>query len=84
MKFLPHTDLYSGWTFVKINENGDVLGIKYAVLEVGCSLDQEGKMMKLHDASFNYLINGQVIVKVFSYDKYQAIMKSMSPDITLI
>lgn len=76
-KFMPHTDLFSGWTFVSVNENDEVLGIKYVVLEVGGVLDKDKRQaLNAQTGKNEYYIEGHIIVKVFTKDQYNKIVST--------
>lgn len=76
LEFAPHLDLYSGWHFIKILENGDILGVKLTIIETQKIMGPDGKQKINPDGSRIYNINTNTVSRIFSFDDYKKAISS--------
>jgi hypothetical protein len=80
-KFVPHIDLYSGWTFVSIPDDNIVLGLKNVVLKTLRVCNKDGSQQVAPNGEKIYSMESQTIVKIFTNEEYQQMMKQSSVNI---
>ena len=74
-KFVPHVDLYSGWTFISIQEDDTVIGIKTVVIKTNRICNKDGSQQVAPNGEKIYGVETNMILKIFKPEEYQQIMK---------
>lgn len=74
-KFVPHVDLYSGWTFISIPEDDVVLGMKNVIVKTYKVCNKDGTQQIAPNGEKIYSVETQTILKFFKPEEYQQIMK---------
>ena len=74
-KFVPHVDLYGGWTFISIPEDDVVLGIKNVVVKTFKICNNDGTQQTAPTGEKIYSVETQTLVRIFKPDEYQQIMR---------
>ena len=75
-EFVPSTDLFNSWSFIKVNEDGTILGIKIMIVGLHKLLNPDDTPLKNPDGTQMYAIESQNYVKNFTFKEYQSIIKS--------
>jgi hypothetical protein len=75
-EFVPHDDLFSGWSFIK--GDNQVFGIKYNVKKLFKVLDDKGEHSILEDGQKSYWIEGSVLITSFTDEEYNKLARKQS------
>lgn len=75
-EFVPSTDLFNGWNFIKVSEDGTILGIKVMIIGLHNILTPDGTPAKNPDGTQVYAVESTNHVRNFTFKEYQAVIKS--------
>lgn len=75
-RFVPHKTLHEGWTYVSIEGDGIVVGVRIAITKVMKLLDQNNNPIKAADGTPAYSLQSTNIVRVLTEAEYNVIRKT--------
>lgn len=75
-EFVASTDLFNGWSFIKVNADGTILGIKVMIVGLYKILGADETPLKNVDGSQVYAVESTNHVRNFTFKEYQDVIKS--------
>lgn len=68
-------DIYNGWSFAKINEEGHIIGIKCIATAIFKLKTPDGNDMKNQDGTPVYQVETQQTVRIFTPEEFNKCVK---------